>query len=632
MVTITKKIIFILLLFITFFLRADVLYAQVNLSDIAGQSYVIESFESIITINKNTNVDIVEEIRTNFYSPKHGIYRTIPISYSNKLRTINTRIHVNSVKDQNGDDYQYSLNRSFGQLQLKIGDPDTTLSGPHVYIISYTISDVIQRYADYDEFYWNVVGSKWDTDILSARVSVKSDFAKIKDSRCFAGDFGTNQMYCTEISDDSSANVISTIPLGANKDLTIVVAFDNVNQFSFPGTFEKMVRLLIDNWGYVFSIIPFIFIFMKWRKGGRDSGYASDNVYYKPVNVKTETVSFFRRKFLPMVYHPIDGLSPSEIGTIIDERVDISDIVAEIVELARLGFFEIRKLTIKKIIGSNTDYAFVKKKSIPSKDDLNLKDYQQYLLKELFRKDIVHDSVSIAEKYFKNNDKDLNEARKALIDKNYVLLSALKKKFYKRLPVFREKLYKRMADEGFFENDPEKERIKWLIIASVLEFISIALIIVFTLSTFNLGPLFVTILLIIPTILFALSMPKRTARGYSLYRQITGLKYFVGKGKWRYEVQEKQMFLEEMLPLAISLGVVNKLTKDMEELGIEKPNYIAGAGWTSFSSDFASFQTTSSSAIVTVPSSGRSSWSGGSGFSGGGSSGGGFGGGGGGSW
>jgi len=81
-----------------------------------------------------------------------------------------------------------------------------------------------------------------------------------------------------------------------------------------------------------------------------------------------------------------------------------------------------------------------------------------------------------------------------------------------------------------------------------------------------------------------------------------------------------------MLPLAIALGVVSELTRDMEELKLEPPNYMAGFTAANLSSSMNSFQSTAAMSLATAPGG-----SGGGGFSGG-SAGGGFGGGGGGSW
>jgi len=86
-----------------------------------------------------------------------------------------------------------------------------------------------------------------------------------------------------------------------------------------------------------------------------------------------------------------------------------------------------------------------------------------------------------------------------------------------------------------------------------------------------------------------------------------------------------------MLPLAVTLGVVNQLSKDMAEIGIEPPAYMAGVATANLNRSLSGFNSYAASSISSTPS-GKSSWSGGSGFSGGGSSGGGFGGGGGGSW
>ncbi len=131
-------------------------------------------------------------------------------------------------------------------------------------------------------------------------------------------------------------------------------------------------------------------------------------------------------------------------------------------------------------------------------------------------------------------------------------------------------------------------------------------------------------------------MVAKTAKGYNFYRQAVSLRWFIEKGKWREEIAEKRLFLSEVLPLAITLGVVKKLAKEMEALGVGSPEYL-GTGMV-LGRDLDLFRAGAVSAIGSNPSSrgnysvsGRSSWSGGSGF-GGGSSGGGFGGGGGSSW
>ena len=215
-----------------------------------------------------------------------------------------------------------------------------------------------------------------------------------------------------------------------------------------------------------------------------------------------------------------------------------------------------------------------------------------------------------------------------------VYLSSLKNKFYKNLDKFKEKLYDSLDKGGVFDGKPDKVKQKWVGIAIILYIAVFFVLIKFGDSTGNYYPMIPLFVLAVPTTILAAAMPRRKALGYNLYRQIKGLSFYLGKGKWREEVNEKHLFFAEMLPLAISLEVVNKLAKDMEGLGIKSPDYIVGTTAGSLSLDLTSFKNTAASTLISSPGgkwSGSSSWSGGSGFSGG-SSGRGFGGGGGGSW
>lgn len=151
----------------------------------------------------------------------------------------------------------------------------------------------------------------------------------------------------------------------------------------------------------------------------------------------------------------------------------------------------------------------------------------------------------------------------------------------------------------------------------------------FTGVTENFGPLILYGIVDLVSLPIAFVMPRKTAKGYSLHRQARGLSFYLGKGKWRQEINEKNLFFEEMLPLAISLGVVKKLAKDMEGLGVRPPSYFEGANGAYFYSGLGRFDSSLGTALASSPKS--SSYGGGSGFSGG-SVGGGFGGGGGGSW
>jgi len=601
---------------------------------VSNIQYLIESFDSQIVIQENTDLLVTETIKTNFLIPKHGIFRTIPIIYSVRGKTIKVKFELIGVTDELGTSYKYEKTRLAQSVKLKIGDANKYLTGINTYVITYRISKVLQELDTHDELYWNITGHEWDANILVSTSSVNSPYAKIKKTECFAGIFGRNERFCDSSNQGDMAYFSTNKPIGWGSDFTIVVGLNKESDLTFPGLLEKTKDYIFDNWGYLVAIFPVLTFSYFWYKKGRDTRYVSENIYFRPDDALTRRVKLFARRHIPFVYHPIDNLSPSEVGTIIDEKVHISDVVAEILELARLGFFEIRRIKKKKLIGSEAKYAFVKLKKYDDEiEKSKLKDYQNYLLKELFRSTIIHKSVSNAEKLFKN-DARLDSVKKLLAKKEYVLLSAVKNHFYKKLPVFKDKLYKRMKTEKLFAGNPEKVRQKWIGVFMGIEISFSVLVVIFVVTTFNFGPLIVLGVLTIPGFIFALAMSKRTAKGYAYFRQIEGLKFYLKKGKWRHEVNEKHLFLDEILPLAVALGVVDKIANDMKELGIKPPSYFTGSSATSFSRDFSRFCVLSAGSLMSAPggSSGRSSWSGGSGFSGGGFSGGGFGGGGGGSW
>lgn len=629
-----KKFLFAVFVILFSFILPKVALAQDTGYYPAG--YVVNSFDSEVLISEDSSIDITETLEVTFFENRHGIIRVIPAVYSSKGRTIKAKLVMEKIVDEIGSAHPYTKSRLSQSIKLKIGDPDRTITGKKTYIIHYRITKVLQQFEEHDELYWNVTGGEWDTDILSSRVNVESPYAQVTQVECFAGPVGTKSNLCQSGKGKNIAEFTAK-DLGSGKDFSIIVGLSKKGTIHYPGFIDRTLGFIFDNWGYLIAILPATIMFWIWYRRGRDRRYLSDNVYYKPDKVKTKTVALFARPHLPLVYHPLDGLSPSEVGTIVDERVNIHDIVAEIIELARLGFITIEQINVKKLIGKSVEYAFIKtEKYNDNIEKGKLKDYQKYLLKELFKTTYISKSLAAAEKLFESNKGKLDVTRRKLANKEYVLLSSLKNNLYKGLSGYKEKLYKRMKTEGFFAGNPDKEKTKWIAIYLGIVFAVSIVLMIFVVATFNFGPLILYPLVVIAGLFLMFSMPKRTPKGYSLFRQIKGLKWYLEKGKWRYEHMEKKLFFEEILPLAIALRTVDKLAKEMKDIGVKPPSYYGGSNMNSFAKDFGKFYGASTSSILSAPSSsnwsGKSSWSGGSGFSGGGSSGGGFGGGGGGSW
>ncbi|MFA6007886.1 MAG: DUF2207 domain-containing protein [Candidatus Shapirobacteria bacterium] len=585
-----------------------VFFLTVFCGKVNAYDYEITDFNSQIKLEQDSSLTVREEIDTNFLIAKHGIFRIIPYIYSRNGKTIRAEINVLRIENDDGISIPYTIENYKQSKKIKIGDANSTVIGKNDYFIEYKVKNVVPDYGEGPEIYWNVTGDEWEVPIEKASATIESPFGKIVKTECFG---------CQSTFSDRQANFTG------EEGLTIVAQIDKNNLLKMPSEWDKKVKNVIDNWGYAVAVLPLLIMLIAWYKKGRDKRYLTENVFYKTDNSVEKNVSVLSRPHLPLVYSPIDGLSPSEVGTIIDEKFDTKDAVAEIVELARLEYLTIKKVENKGIFGIVTrDYELTK----TDKTTENLIKYQKYLLESLFSIDIGIEAKTI-------QNEEIKKFTKRALEQITVKVSDLKDHFYIHLKELREKVYQEMVLKNMFPESPDDVRKKWLAIAVALNFMAIWGIIFFFASvTGNGGPVLVGILGVIPSLIMAWFMPRKTAKGYSLNRQAVGLKYYLSKGKWREEVAEKQLFLEEMLPLAITLGIVDQLATDMKDLGIEPPKYFQGMAMNSFVSDIGNFNAMAATGLVTAPShySGSGSWSGGSGFSGGG--GGGFGGGGGGSW
>jgi len=584
----------ILLVFLSIFFFCIFSRPSLALTSLPEQ---IDSFDSQITINQDTSLSIQERIVYQTTLDKHGIYRYLPIDYNRDGLKYQMRVDQISIKDEKGQDIPYSSIYDSKNLTLKIGDPDSTFTEEKTYLIEYRVQKALNAFETHDELYWDITGEGWQIPILKSSTQITSDFASIDQIDCFTGLLGGNDSLCQKkIVAKNQAEFSYDQQIDYGQNFTVVLALDKDNQLVFPSKFDNFMSWLWYNWVVFLIPLPIVIIFYWWWKKGRDFEFLSANVF------ELDPKKPFRQKALqlssrtPMVYAPLSDLTPGESGALLDEKVDSRDIVAEILELARKKFLRIELIEEKKLLGKSRDYQLTKLK--PASD--SLPEVQAYLFKELF---------------------DSGET---------VKISKLKGTFYLTMQKASEKLEASLMDKKIYTNKP-----------SVVRAIGITLFILLISGVFGLvmmklapfqiyWPIPLLILQAPMGLLLAYNLPQKTAVGNNLWLQARGLKQSIKYGKWREEVKEKHLFIEEVLPFAVSLGVVDQLAKQMQELNLKPPEYLHATNMTTWSTAqfVGGFSNEVGSTLSYNPSS--SSSSGGSGF--GGSSGGGGGGGGGGSW
>lgn len=329
----------------------------------ANSDYTITSYDVNIMVNENNTLNITEKIGAYFITPKHGIYRKIPI-YNNVKRldgsSSNIRAKISNIKVNN----KYKISITNGYKQIQIGDADTLVSGIKYYEISYLYDLGKDKSKKYDELYFNIVGNEWDTSISNITFTItmpkEFDKSKIGFSSGYKGSTDSSNIVYNVFENTISGSYTKT--LNANSGLTIrlelpegyfVNAHNNINLY-------ELFTLIIP---VVLLFISFIF----WK------------VYGKNKHI-IETVEFY----------PPEGINSLETAYIYNETVKDKDVTSLLIYLANKGYIEIiddnieinaKKVSLSSAARKNADKKIIelqKKIALEKKNNPNSKKIKYY--------------------------------------------------------------------------------------------------------------------------------------------------------------------------------------------------------------------------------------------------------------
>ena len=539
----------------------------------------VDRFDSVIVVEPN-EFRVVETIQYAFGpGSHHGIFRDIPISYPTEFGNKSVTLSNISVTNASTTPYPYTVSNLGRLLEVKIGDPNTLVSGKKTYIISYTIARAYGYFEAYDELYWNITGSEWKVSIFAGSTTIilphKINVALLKAS-CYQGTYGSMQP-CLSIFGATTTTALvgfaTKQPLAVGEGLTVALSFPKevVRQ---PTKLENFLQFLYDNPILALPVLVLGLMCALWYTRGRDpSG---------------------RGTIVPE-YEAPEGLTPLELSTVLHQKAKTNDISSEIVYLATLGYIKITRLEEKGLLMTHTDYQLDRLKS---NEGLSILD--RYLFVGLFG------------------------------SKETVKLSDLKNVFYEKVPGIIESASQSVVTKGYFKKNPTSVRTWYFYVGGFAALLFFYLIPYGDLTVTAAGGLSGIII-----ILFGLIMPRVTKKGAIMREQIKGLKMYMEVAEkdridFHNAPQKSPEIFEKLLPFAMILGVEKAWAKQFEGIYNQSPSWYSdplhsGFRPVLFASDIRSFSTGAASTLASAPS-------GGSGSGGGGFSGGGFGGGGGGSW
>lgn len=352
-----KKIIRIVLISLVFILPSSV-FAQEK----------IDSYDTSIIAHKDGQMTITESISYDFGDgERHGIFRNIPLV--SKVGDLYRVIEVNfrEVK-RDGKDEQFLVENMPKESEIKIGDPDKTITGKHNYIIIYSVKNGIgSNYEDHDEIYWNATGNDWDVPIEKASVSVTTDFGvKVNKAACFTRSANYNAQLCT-FPPDAYTPITTTGIIQPGEGLTVVAGFP-VN--TFPKSELRTSEPVFDP-----DFLNLLKIYLPIA--------AILNIVGAPYLIFWYLKNHSKRRFGgPSVNFDIPkNLSPAEAGIIDSHKLEKNDVIATIFDLAIRKYIKIEEVKIVKTLRpDSTDFKIVKLKSYE-----DLSNFETELLGRLFR-------------------------------------------------------------------------------------------------------------------------------------------------------------------------------------------------------------------------------------------------------
>jgi uncharacterized membrane protein YgcG len=565
----------------------------VFVKSVFAQDFTINKFHSDISVNEDSSFTVKETINVEFHKLKHGIYREIPFKYTDERgNPIKTPLEVLSVTDESGKKWEYKSKETGNVINIRIGDPKRYVEGYQMYVITYKVENAILFFDDHDELYWNVTGNYWWAPIKETSASITLAAKKKSENlwaACYTGVYGSRESICGFETFDNTAEFFTKKKLNSREGFTIAFGWDK-GLISPPSSWKRFLWAvnIRENWIFLLPIFSLIFMINLWSKKGRDPRVK------EAVTVMYEPPKYSHRP-----------LTPAEVGTLIDEKLDSRDITSTIVGLAVKGYIKIEETKTEGLIFDTTDYYLSKIKEA----DENLSPFETELMKSIFT--------------------GTSPSR---------MVSDMKNQFYTHLELLKKTIYGELIRKKYFLISPEKVRKLYVTVGLVVAVAGFFLASLLTPSSVVKGA-FAGILFALPVLAFSRVMPAKTRTGASTYVDILGFQEFMNRAeKDKLERMGDKDLFSKFLPYAIALDVADNWAKAFEGIYQDPPKwYVTPGGFRTFSpySFSHSINSATSSLATAMFSSPRGSGiggGGGGGFGGGGFSGGGFGGGGGGSW
>ncbi len=480
-----------------------------------AKEWRIERMDTTLDVQKNSDVLVTEEVTFTFVGPFTFVGRVIPTGNVDALTDFQVLQNGQPLPQGTGPGTWQTFREGTNQVvQLNFDLADTSAT----WTIKYRAVGTIFFFDQGDELRWYVFDADTPVPIGASTATVKLPGAVA--SKDMSGAIQTGPGVSNEVTSPASSNMVYTAgPFPAYTKFWITAGFPK-GVVKFTWTAKRVAAWIVPKVGFAMPIFVLLGMFMAWRRRGRDEPSAA---------------------FASYVTAPPSDAPPAVAGAVIDEKVDVKEVVATIIDLARRGYLEIEDQKEGVWVFRTTKNVFRKLKPFD---------------------DLVGYERQVADAVFGQRDE--------------VTSGDLKNKFYTHVGPIVDKIYSEVTQRGFFVSNPKAARATWMGLGIALLIFGVggSFVLGVFLSLPGWGWLFVGSLVSgVILLLFSGAMPKRTAKGAQETRQWEAFRNYLRDLTRYQDMATARDTFERYLPYAVAFGVEKAWVSRFQELQLPAPSW-----------------------------------------------------------
>jgi Predicted membrane protein (DUF2207) C-terminal domain/Predicted membrane protein (DUF2207) N-terminal domain len=393
-----------------------------------NRSIAWERFDSTIDLLGDGTFHVVETQRVAFRGTYQRASRQIPLARLASVTEVQVGEPGQSYRQGSNQPGTFTVSRSDDSIEINWWFVPTT-NASRTFQVSYRVVGALRIYDAGDQIYWVAVPADRPGPVAAAEVLIRLPGDLPADQLRAEGYLGARP--ATEqpsISDREvrygASNIAPDVAFEARLQFPhgLIDAAPPAWQAAYDrdAWYDQAVRPIVNLLVLIMSVLILTsgvaLVILRWYSGGRDPAVGA-----APVEVTS----------------PPSDLPAPLAGTVVDERADLQDVLAALVDLSNRGVIKIVEESDSSLRGSDRDYRL----DLLQPRALGLRGYEKTLLAGLFRgADSVH-------------------------------LSEVKARWASSAPTFQHQLEAEATERGLFGEDPGAVRRRWRQRALALLFI-----------------------------------------------------------------------------------------------------------------------------------------------------------------